>query len=96
MLRNLTIHHRLLLNSALTLLGLLGLAAVTLYMSYQAVLDDKRETVKKRSMPPKAPSCACNNRSKQAHSRVPLPSSKPGSWSARCDLAMTITCGSMI
>ena len=46
MLRNLTIHHRLLLNSALTLLGLLGLAAVTLYMSYQAVLDDKRETVK--------------------------------------------------
>jgi len=37
MLRNLTIHHRLLLNSALTLLGLLGLAAVTLYMSYQAV-----------------------------------------------------------
>ncbi|MFC3913972.1 methyl-accepting chemotaxis protein [Pseudaeromonas sharmana] len=46
MLRRLTIYHRLLLSGVLTLSGLICLAAVTLYVSYQAVMADKRETVR--------------------------------------------------
>ena len=46
MLRRLTIYHRLLLSGVLTLSGLICLAALTLYGSYQAVMADKRETVR--------------------------------------------------